>query len=58
MEVAVRVLTFEKKGNQTMLEWHELEPSKKAPGDSVTFGESRLEKLEQLDGLLVTLGAS
>jgi uncharacterized protein YndB with AHSA1/START domain len=57
---AVTTVTFEEKDGQTLLTFHDLYPSKEAldggiaSGSTSGFGES----FEQLDELLVTLGAS
>lgn len=54
---AVTTVTFEDKGGKTLLVLHELHPSKEAlDGDG--FGDGLRETFEQLDELLVTLGAS
>jgi len=53
----VTTVTFEEKGGQTLLVVHNLYPSKEAlDGDGSTDGMP--ETLDQLDELLVTLGAS
>ena len=54
---AVTTVTFEEKGGQTLLVLHELHPSKEALDDAIGFGEGLREMFEQLDELLVTLGA-
>jgi uncharacterized protein YndB with AHSA1/START domain len=56
---AVTTVTFEEKGGKTLLVMHELYPSKE-PLDSAVAGMEGgiLETFEQLDELLVTLGAS
>jgi uncharacterized protein YndB with AHSA1/START domain len=60
---AVTTVTFEERGGQTLLVMHELHPSKGAldaaiaSGMEPTDGGSH-EQFEQLDELLVTLGAS
>ena len=57
---AITTLTFEEKGGQTLLVKHDLYPSKEAL-DAAIASESTggfTEQFEQLDGLLVTLGAS
>jgi uncharacterized protein YndB with AHSA1/START domain len=57
---AVTTLTFEEKGGQTLLVRHDLYPSKAALDAEIASGatEGMPEQLEQLDELLVTLGAS
>ncbi len=55
---AVTTVTFEEKGGQTLLVLHELHPSKEAVDEAIGFGEGLRETFEQLDELLVTLGAS
>jgi uncharacterized protein YndB with AHSA1/START domain len=57
---AVTTLTFEEKGGQTLLVKHDLYPSKAALDGELASGatEGLPEQLEQLDELLVTLGAS
>jgi uncharacterized protein YndB with AHSA1/START domain len=55
---AVTTVTFEEKGGKTLLVLHELHPSKEAVDDAIGFGEGLRETFEQLDELLVTLGAS
>jgi uncharacterized protein YndB with AHSA1/START domain len=55
---AVTTLTFEEKGNQTLLTLHELYPSKEALDAAIAGMEDGMpESFEQLDALLVTLGA-
>ncbi len=51
-------MTFEEKGGQTLLVLHERHPSKEALDGAIGFGEGMREAFEQLDELLVTLGAS
>jgi len=54
---AVTTVTFEEKGGKTLLVMHELYPSKEAlDGSGAT--DAMPETFEQLDELLVTLGAS
>ena len=55
---AVTTVTFEERGAETLVVMHDLYPSKEALDASgeVTGGVS--ETFEQLDDLLVTLGAS
>jgi uncharacterized protein YndB with AHSA1/START domain len=55
---AVTTVTFEEKGGKTLLVLHELHPSKEAVDEAIGFGEGLRETFEQLDELLVTLGAS
>jgi uncharacterized protein YndB with AHSA1/START domain len=56
-EGAVTTVTFEEKGGQTLLVIHDLYPSKEALDASGSM-DGMPETLEQLDELLVTLGAS
>jgi uncharacterized protein YndB with AHSA1/START domain len=57
---AVTTVTFEEKGGKTQLVVSELYPSKKALDDAVASGSvaGMDESYEQLDELLITLGAS
>jgi uncharacterized protein YndB with AHSA1/START domain len=56
---AVTTVTFEEKGGKTLLVMHELYPSKEALDAVIGGMEGGMsESLEQLDELLVTLGAS
>jgi uncharacterized protein YndB with AHSA1/START domain len=56
---AVTTLTFEEKGGTTLLVLRELYPSKEALDDAIIGMEDGMpEQFEQLDELLVTLGAS
>ncbi len=55
---AVTTVTFEEKGGKTLLVLHDLYPSKEALDEGIGFGEGLRETFEQLDELLVTLGAS
>ena len=57
---AVTTVTFEEKAGKTLLVMHELYPSKEALDAAVASGEKSGtgETFEQLDELLVTLGAS
>jgi uncharacterized protein YndB with AHSA1/START domain len=55
---AVTTVTFEEKGGKTLLVLHELHPSKEAVDEAIGFGDGLRETFEQLDELLVTLGAS
>ena len=57
-DAAVTTVTFEEKDGETLLVLHELHPSKEACDDAIGFGEGLRETFEQLDELLVTLGAS
>jgi uncharacterized protein YndB with AHSA1/START domain len=54
---AVTTVTFEEKGGQTLLLLHERHPSQEAVDEAIGFGEGLRETFEQLDELLVTLGA-
>jgi len=57
---AVTTVTFEDKGGKTLLVVHDLYPSKDALDAAIASGatDGMPETLEQLDELLVTLGAS
>ena len=57
---AVTTVTFEEKGGKTLLVLHELYPSKEALDGAIASGSTGGcgETFEQLDELLVTLGAS
>jgi len=57
---AVTTVTFEEKGGKTLLVVHELHPSKEALDGARASGveAGTLEAFEQLDELLVALGAS
>jgi uncharacterized protein YndB with AHSA1/START domain len=57
---AVTTVTFEEKGGKTLLVMHELYPSKEALDAAMVSGEKdgMSETFDQLDELLVTLGAS
>ena len=56
---AVTTVTFEEKGDKTLLVLHELYPSKEALDEAIARMEGGMpEQFEQLDELLVTLGAS
>src|ERR1700689_1297929 len=55
---AVTTVTFEEKGGKTLLVLSERHPSKEAVDDAIGFGEGLRETFEQLDELLLTLGAS
>ena len=56
---AVTTVTFEEKGGKTLLVLHELYPSKEALDRVIAGMEGGMpEAFEQLDELLVTLGAS
>ena len=55
----VTTVTFEEKGGKTLLVLHELYPSKEALDGAIAGMEGGMpEQFEQLDELLVTLGAS
>jgi len=57
-EGAVTTVTFEEKGSKTLLVLHELYPSKEALDEAIAGMEGGMpEQFEQLDELLVTLGA-
>src|SRR4029450_5210319 len=56
---AVTTGAFEDKGGKTLLVWHELYPSKEALDRAIDGMEGGMpEQFEQLDELLLTLGAS
>ena len=57
---AITTVTFEEKGDKTLLVLHELYPSKEALDAAIASGSTcgKSETFEQLDALLVTLGAS
>ncbi len=56
---AVTTVTFEEKGDKTLLVLHELYPSKEALDEAIAGMEDGMpEQFEQLDELLVTLSAS
>ena len=56
---AVTTVTFEERGGKTLLVLHELYPSKEALDRAIAGMEGGMpEQFEQLDELLVTLGAS
>jgi uncharacterized protein YndB with AHSA1/START domain len=56
---AVTTVTFEEKGGKTLLVLHELYPSKEALDEAIAGMEGGMpEQFEQLDELLLTLGAS
>jgi uncharacterized protein YndB with AHSA1/START domain len=57
---AITTVTFEDKGGKTLLVVHELHPSKEALDAARASGveAGTIEAFEQLDELLVTLGAS
>ena len=56
---AVTTVTFEEKGGRTLLVMHDLYPSKEALDAALAGMEGGMrETLEQLDELVVTLGAS
>ena len=58
-EGSVTTVTFEEKGGKTLLVMHELYPSKEALDAAGTGAADAMgETFEQLDELLVTLGAS
>jgi uncharacterized protein YndB with AHSA1/START domain len=56
---SVTTVTFEEKGGKTLLVMRDLYPSKEALDAAGTgFADAMVESFEQLDELLVTLGAS
>ena len=56
---AITTVTFEENGGKTLLVLHELHPSKEALDAVIAGMEGGMsETFEQLDELLVTLGAS
>ena len=57
---AVTTVTFAEKGSQTLVVMHDLYPSKEALDDAIASGSTggMGETFEQLDELLVTLGAA
>lgn len=58
-DAAVTTVTFEEKGDKTLLVLHELYPSKEALDEAIEGMEGGMpEQFEQLDELIVTLGAS
>ena len=58
-DAAVTTVTFEEKGGKTLLIFHELYPSKQALDSAIEGMEGGMpEQFEQLDELLVSLGAS
>lgn len=54
----ITTVTFEEKDGKTVLVLHELYPSKEALDAAIGMEESMAEQFEQLDELLVALGAS
>lgn len=55
---AVTTVAFDEEGGRTLLVFHELYPSKEALDRTLAGMEARMaEQLEQLDELLVSLGA-
>ena len=56
---AVTTVTFEKRGDETLVTMHDLYPSQKALDDAIASGSTSGagEQFEQLDQLLVTLRA-
>lgn len=54
----VTTVTFEEKGDKTLLVLHELYPSKEALDAGAGAADAMSEQFEQLDELLVTLSAS
>jgi uncharacterized protein YndB with AHSA1/START domain len=55
---AVTTVTFEEKGGQTLLVIHDLYPSKEAADEGSGSLDGMPETLQQLDELLVSLGAT
>jgi len=56
---AVTTVTFEEQGSRTLLTFHELYPTKEALDEAlIGMDEAMPEQFEQLDELLVSLGAS
>jgi uncharacterized protein YndB with AHSA1/START domain len=57
---AVTTVTFEERGAETLVVVHDLYPSKEALDGAIASGSTGgfSEQFEQLDELLVTLGAS
>ena len=55
---AVTTVTFEENGGQTLLVIHDLYPSKEAADEGAGSLDGMPETLEQLDELLVSLGAT
>jgi len=57
---AVTTVTFEEKGDETLVTMHDLHPSKKALDDAIASGSTSGagESFDQLDQLLVNLQAS
>jgi uncharacterized protein YndB with AHSA1/START domain len=55
---AITTVTFEEKDGKTLLVLHDLHPSKEALDGAIGSGVGMRETFEQLDELLVTLGAS
>jgi|SRR5580692_8388802 uncharacterized protein YndB with AHSA1/START domain len=54
---AVSTVTFEERGGKTLLVYHELYPSKEALDANAGMENAMEETFQQLDELLVTLGA-
>jgi uncharacterized protein YndB with AHSA1/START domain len=58
-DAAVTTVTFEDKGDQTLLVLHELYPTKEALDEAIAgMADGMPEQFEQLDALLATLPAS
>jgi uncharacterized protein YndB with AHSA1/START domain len=55
---AVTTVTFEERAGKTLVVWHDLYPSKEALDAAIGMEGGMTELFEQLDELLVTLGAS
>ena len=56
-DAPITTVTFEEKDGKTLLVLRELYPSKEALDEAIGMEESMAEQFEQLDELLVTLGA-
>ena len=55
---SVTTVTFEEQGGRTLVVMHELYPSKEALDAAGGAADAMGESFEQLDELLITLGAS
>ena len=55
---AVTTVTFEEQGGKTLVLMHDLYPSKEALDEGLGSYDGMSETMQQLDELLVTLGAS
>ncbi len=56
-DAALTTVTFEDKGDRTLLTLHELYPNKEALDEAISGMECTPEQFDQLEELLVTLGA-